>query len=542
MTSHENFDLEVSLRDEVYTSRVLYSPMGELQRPSTGLRELMASPDMRSIMGKLAGNSIKPSQLQDLGTRLFGALFPGDIEVQLLRSLDDVQRSDSRLRLRLRTDSATEQLGIPWEILYWPRLGDYISLQLNMPMCRYADQPRPSKVRDLQLPIRILAVVSAPEDVPGLDVEREWRLLDASLERLVLENKAEVFRLDAPTLRRLDASLRENHYDVIHFSGHGDLDAATGAPVLFLESPDRSTDAIGTQAFARLLRGNTSVKVVFLNSCLGALEGLEGRPPNFVDSLMAEGVPAVLAMRERISDEAAIEFSREFYRALAVASPIDVAVAHARRQMALHLSTPEWAIPTLGLRSQDGMLLGLPDERNGVDELRGRASLRGSRGSREAGVLRSELGTDGGTSLGTLDYLRTSWLPIFLTALIVTLVFLQPMVAVLEGSGEAARSRYYIPVFDQGFAFRGFEVLAFIVIGGVAAILGRYLTARAMSGLFMGGGMGAAVAIINASEENSVPMTILGWLAGMLTIEATILTGRWFLRFRRRRHRIRRRI
>ena len=68
-------------------------------------------------------------------------------------------------------------------------------------------------------------------------------------------------------------------------------------------------------------------------------------------------------MQYEISDEAAIEFAKEFYRMVSIGSPVDVAVAEARRAMTLALETSvEWATPVIHMRSPDGKLFDLQEQ------------------------------------------------------------------------------------------------------------------------------------------------------------------------------------
>jgi formylglycine-generating enzyme required for sulfatase activity len=72
------------------------------------------------------------------------------------------------------------------------------------------------------------------------------------------------------------------------------------------------------------------------------------------------GIAAVLAMQYEITDRAAIEFSRTFYRALAYGLPIDAAVASARIGVSIGVNNSlEWGTPVLYMRSPDGVLFEL---------------------------------------------------------------------------------------------------------------------------------------------------------------------------------------
>ena len=65
-------------------------------------------------------------------------------------------------------------------------------------------------------------------------------------------------------------------------------------------------------------------------------------------------MPAVVAMQYEITDGAAIEFSRDFYEALADSLPVDAAVTEARAAVSMD-SMLEWGTPVLYMRSPDGL-------------------------------------------------------------------------------------------------------------------------------------------------------------------------------------------
>jgi hypothetical protein len=63
-------------------------------------------------------------------------------------------------------------------------------------------------------------------------------------------------------------------------------------------------------------------------------------------------------MQSPIPDRTAFIFAREFYRCLALGYPVDAAVAEARKGIFLEVDrdAPDWGIPALFLRAEDGRL------------------------------------------------------------------------------------------------------------------------------------------------------------------------------------------
>ena len=62
-----------------------------------------------------------------------------------------------------------------------------------------------------------------------------------------------------------------------------------------------------------------------------------------------------------VTDDAAIEFSRDFYEAIASGIAVDEALAEARKGVALAIpGTLEWGTPVLYMRAPDGVLFDIP--------------------------------------------------------------------------------------------------------------------------------------------------------------------------------------
>jgi CHAT domain len=74
---------------------------------------------------------------------------------------------------------------------------------------------------------------------------------------------------------------------------------------------------------AELLDDHYPLRLVFLNSCEGAKGSESDAFSSTAATLVRRGIPAVVAMQYEITDKAAIEFSRDFYEA--VAGPLIIA-------------------------------------------------------------------------------------------------------------------------------------------------------------------------------------------------------------------------
>ena len=170
--------------------------------------------------------------------------------------------------------------------------------------------------------------------------------------------------LDPATPKALRLALQKGEYHILHFVGHSgyvvESDAAHGGGgggVLFLENEDHSAAQVSDAQLVNLLGDQESLRLVVLNSCEGARTSAVDPFAGIATSIVALGIPAVVAMQFEISDKAAITFAEELYQSLiARQDPIDVAVAEARKAVFTEVNETEWATPVLFLRNEDGRL------------------------------------------------------------------------------------------------------------------------------------------------------------------------------------------
>jgi CHAT domain len=290
--------------------------------------------------------------LEDFGGQLFQAAFSGPVRSFLDRSLAAAESKNAGLRIRLRLPP--ELANIPWEYLYDRESAGFVSLSPETVLVRYVEMPRPPRPFPVSPPLRILAMISAPSDVPELESDDEWDKLTAALTGLTGQGMVQVDRLEAGTLAALQRPLRQHEYHVLHFVGHGmyDEDAQDGA--LALEGADGRMRLVTGRDLGVMLRGHPSLRLVVLNACEGARSARDDPFGGVAQALVRQGIPAVIAMQFEISDPAALIFSQFFYQAIADGLPVDLAMVEARKAMFAAGSEVEWATPVLYLRSPDG--------------------------------------------------------------------------------------------------------------------------------------------------------------------------------------------
>jgi len=205
-------------------------------------------------------------------------------------------------------------------------------------------------------PIRVLVMISSPSDYPALDGEAEWKRLNESLADLISAGTISVERMDDATLSALQQRLRRSEYHIFHFIGHGEFDQALQEGVLLLERANKRGHRVGSQYLGMLLHDHNTLRLAILNACEGARSSRQDPFAGSAQSLVQQGIPAVIAMQFEIADDVASTFAHEFYGALADGLPIDAAVTEARKAIFAGGREIEWATPVLYLRAPDGRI------------------------------------------------------------------------------------------------------------------------------------------------------------------------------------------
>jgi hypothetical protein len=313
-----------------------------------------------------AEDSVPPAtdaEVQALGAELFEALFQGPVRALLSASQRRAEGLHDGLRIKLRLE-APDLAALPWEFLYDSDRGDYLTLAASTPLVRYVPLESPAEPLRVRPPLRILGVVASPAELKPLNVDRERQRLELALEGARGRGAVELVWLGGQTVRYLQAALRQGPWHILHFIGHGGFDDKEGEGVIVLADDDGNPDLVYATNLARLVADHDPMRVVVLNACDGARANKVDLFSSTAALLVKQGTPAVVAMQFEITDEAAIEFSRSFYEALADGYAVDTALGEARKGMALHLKgSLEWGTPVLYTHAADGVLFSVSKAR-----------------------------------------------------------------------------------------------------------------------------------------------------------------------------------
>src|SRR5262249_26909352 len=121
-------------------------------------------------------------------------------------------------------------------------------------------------------------------------------------------------------LAQLAARIRPQ---IVHLSGHGDVDAQGRGFFAFEDEDGPSDPRDATEIAAELTRGGT-VQCMVLNGCKTSQAAAAG----LTRTLVAAGLPLALGWAQSVDDALATQFAEAFYGRLVAGEPVAQAAAH----------------------------------------------------------------------------------------------------------------------------------------------------------------------------------------------------------------------
>lgn len=303
------------------------------------------------------------------GSLLFEALFPttGALYQGYRECLVTARASSTgvRLRLRLAPDLPQEIAGLEWSNIV--DTDDHVPLALSPEMAFfiYFHGESGPLIRDRP---RMLVAIAAPldasrRDLAEIDRDSAERSLEGTLEPLAQKGHLNYDLFEGPvTAEGLRQQLDSGRFHLLHLVAHGGSPFHEGS-VLALQQENGLARFLDANEVSNIFLG-TALRLVTLVACDGGKPS--GRNPfgELAGSLVQRGIPAVVAMRRKISFEAAERFSQSFYDELFPNGQVDVAINQARRDLSLAPTRiPEWNTPVLFMRIPDGRIWQEPEIR-----------------------------------------------------------------------------------------------------------------------------------------------------------------------------------
>ena len=298
--------------------------------------------------------------LAELGSELYKLLpvsFQTTLPLLIQRTFD--QGRGIRLILEARAgEQADRLLSLPWELLFFESTGIYPAQTPRLLVVRRLLDAVRQNPTQLVAPLN-LAHVIADDLVQPIDGELQQAECTA-LPQAIGEGHYTLIA-EPGSFDRLFAVLQTQQTNIVHFLGHGDqqrfsaqTQQAGGRGYLCFIDQDHQRQWISGEQLQQALGNRPGVQLVVLNACHG---GSAVAARNIALDLVYSGFPYVVAIQEKITQDAARLFSQAFYTELQRGRDLDYAVAAGRSAIAMHLpGAIDWCLPVLYTN------LGLPEK------------------------------------------------------------------------------------------------------------------------------------------------------------------------------------
>ncbi len=236
---------------------------------------------------------------------------------------------DASAEARLLTLDATDPrvLRLPWELL--ADEGGHLFAR-GIGVRRRLQQATTVPTHPFELPVRVLVVVSRPDDADFIDPRAVSRPLLDALDELGGHVATEF--LYPPTLSALARRLRGPHappVHIVHFDGHGLYDPVQGLGYLLFEDAAHHSDRVDADRLGNLLHG-CGVPLMVLNACQSASQQETNPYTSVAARLVRAGVGSVLAMSYSVTVAAARLFVGAFYGGLVAGASVGRAADEGR--------------------------------------------------------------------------------------------------------------------------------------------------------------------------------------------------------------------
>lgn len=326
------------------------------------LEEYMDLPDAGSVV---RARRIEAA-IKRWGKELCDALFDSREGGELLDGL--LQGEPPRL-LTIATDNS-DLLRLPWELIA-DRRGPLT--RQGVTIRRQLEQGGKSRELRVELPLRLLIVVSRPADLGFIDPRATTPAMLDALEPLGGDVTIDFCR--PPTVARMEEMLaaatdRGEPYHVVHFEGHGTFVPEIGLGALCFEKPSddgapSETDYARADRLGNLLATHR-VPVAILEACRSSMTGKVPAFRSVAPRLVEAGVGSVVAMSHSVHVEATKILLERFYREIVVGKTLGQALEAGRGALIAQphrwieagprgrtVELQDWFLPTLYQQGDD---------------------------------------------------------------------------------------------------------------------------------------------------------------------------------------------
>ncbi len=240
----------------------------------------------------------------------------------------------------------------PWEFAYDAGRGTFLATEdLHFVRNVLTNVPADPIVRP-NGPLRILVAAAQPVGFGRLSIEQEVGVIRRGFQPLSDVRLATVDVMAQVTPRQLHEQLSTGEpYQIVHFIGHGVYDDESRQGRLVFVNERGGEYTIGEREIREIFcrRG---LSLVFLNACESGRGGRADFNKGVAQSLVAHGLPALVANQYSVLDSSATSFAQHFYWSLAQGLSVGQAAREARIAVNYGINGEpiDWAVPVLYAR------------------------------------------------------------------------------------------------------------------------------------------------------------------------------------------------
>jgi len=281
---------------------------------------------------------------RQIGERLF-TILNGDRQT-LLRALKEAEGYGEQLQMIVRAEGPASHL--PFELLYYNEFLIPSWIHLIRRVSDWGSQRMPEPENR---PLNILFMACSPRDVyPVLEFEKEEDTIFEVTKDLPVEIDVE----DTGSLEGLGEWLAMNKYDVVHITGHADIDKE-GNPFFWMEDEEGLPVQVTPSQLWEKLRLNLP-GLIFLSGCRTGESPEHVAALSFAHHLVAGHVSTVIGWGLPVSDKGARCAAETLYFDLSRGENILDAVLRTRSEL-FNYYPADWSLLRL---FSDGTPLDIP--------------------------------------------------------------------------------------------------------------------------------------------------------------------------------------
>jgi hypothetical protein len=314
-------------------------------------------------------------EMIEFGGQLFDTLFQGDV-----RRLYDEARTRQRNRLDIVLTSMIPWIAEkPWEFAYDHGRKSFLATEETHFIRNVLTNVPADAIVEADGPLRILVVSAQPVGFGRLSIDQEVTVIERGFKPLVEAGLVEIKTLARATPSLIHRHLTNGKYQVVHFIGHGVYDEERDEGCLIFVNEDGSEYPLGERSVREIFRGR-GLSLVFLNACESGRGGRADFNKGVAQSLVAHGLPALVANQYSVLDSSATSFAQHFYWSLAQGNTLGQSAREARIAVnyLLHGEPIDWAVPVVYARDANATLCSPPRTDMGPPATGVRASARRS--------------------------------------------------------------------------------------------------------------------------------------------------------------------